>query len=187
VSRSSAVLLVLAVLVVAVLTACGSDDSGGSSTADKAAAPSAQTTTPAAATTPPAATTPATATPEKKATVVAKCHAAFDPYLTALHEIQGTVDGTPKFKTYIAAVDQLVDKYSNNINNIKMPSTSCQKAVLLPLTTAYIKYYNMDQKWNACHQRQRCAAAMADMKKEWEQASTLVKSADKGFSSVTAH
>ena len=79
---------------------------------------------------------------------MAKCHAAFDPYLTALREIKDTVDGTPKFKTYIAAVDELVDKYSNNINDIKMPSTSCQKAVLIPLTTAYIKYFNVDQKWN---------------------------------------
>jgi hypothetical protein len=185
VSRLAAVLLVL---VVSVLTACGSDDSGGSSTSDKAAAPSAQTstqtTTPAAATS--TETTQVAATPEKNATVVAQCHAVFDPYLTMLHGIRDTVDGAPEFKAYITAVDAMVKDFSSNINDVKMPSTSCQKSVLGPLTASYIRYYNASLTWRECRKRKRCAAAMPDLKKQWKQASTFLASADKGFSSVTA-
>ena len=138
------------------------------------AAPSAQTTVAAAA-----------STPEKNAKVVRQCHAAFDPYIAMLHKIKATLSGTPKFKAYDAAVNKMVDKYSNNINSIKLPSTSCTKYVLGPLTGAYIKYYSVDRDWDQCRERQRCGAAMADFKKRWKLASKSLKSAEKGFGSVS--
>jgi hypothetical protein len=188
VNRSTSVLLVLAILSVAVLNACGSDDSGGSSTADKAAAPSAQTST--QATTPPAATgtrtSTAAATPATNAAAVDKCHAMLDPYVTMLHEIEDSVDDAPDFKTYNAAVGKLVDNYSNNFNAVNIPSPSCGKSVVRPITGAYVKYFLATQKWTDCRKQQRCSARMADLRERWTAASAYIKSADKGFSSVSA-
>jgi hypothetical protein len=103
-----------------------------------------------------------------------------------LHEIQDTVDGTPKFKTYNAAVGEMVNLYYSNFNNLKFPSNSCGKSVAEPVSYAYKAYYLATQIWTTCRQRQRCAAVMADVKKQWTAASTYVTSADKGFRSVTA-
>jgi hypothetical protein len=188
VSRSAAVLLVLALLAVTALAACGSDDPGGSSTAETTAAASAQTSS--QTTPPPAATStetvPAATTPENNAAALAKCHAALDGYVTRLRAIKTTVDGTPTFKTYDSAVKDMVDDYSNNFTADKIPSPSCAKSVAKPVTGAYVKYYVAAQRWTDCRKRQRCAAVMAQLKKQWKEAGTYLAAVDKGFSSVTA-
>jgi hypothetical protein len=109
----------------------------------------------------------------------------FDAFLVRLHKVQDDVNGTPKFKTYHAADGRLVTRYQAlPLSNV--PSPSCSKSVSIPVTGAYVKHYLADQRWTVCRQRNRCSAATADIKKLWAEARTYLKSADKGFSAVTA-
>lgn len=130
-------------------------------------------------------TPPVAVTADKNSTSRAKCHALFDAILVRLHKVQNDVKRTPKFKTYHAAVGNLAKRYQS-LNFSKLPSRSCSKSVSMPVTGAYIKHYLADQRWTDCRRRHRCATAMKDIKKLWAEARTYLKSADKGFSAVTA-
>jgi hypothetical protein len=191
-SRSVAVIAVLACFAVAILTACGSDDSG-SSTANNAVATSAETTAPAATETPaPTATTTETApaasttSPKStdKATVVASCHKVFDPLLAQLHKIEATVDGTPRFVAYRAATNKLLADY-RTFKASSIPSTSCLTAVSVPTTQAYLAHLGAANAWLACRKDDKCAKTMPEIKKEWRKARKLIAKADRGFESVT--
>jgi ABC-type transport system substrate-binding protein len=202
VSRSAAVLLLLAVLAVAVLTACGSDDSGGPSPSDKAAATTAEPTTSAPATTAepttsapatsaePTTPAPATSTAARKsvsnATVAALCHVTFDATLTRLRKIQDAIDGNPKFETYAAAVGGMKDYQPLDDEFPPIPGARCARTVAPGAILAWVKYSVATQSWAVCRKQQRCAAVMPDLKKRWEAASADIKNADKGFRLIAA-
>jgi ABC-type branched-subunit amino acid transport system substrate-binding protein len=173
VSRTAAVLAVLAVLV---LTACGSNDSGGSTGSGKGAATNPATTA--------QASKPAASAPANK-TVVARCHQAFDPFIAELRQINSDVAATPNYTAYSAATRKLKSDYVK-FDVAAIPSPSCQSAIGAPAAGAYALHVTASETWAKCTKRQSCSATLVKLKQQWRKASRLTEAADKAFDTVTA-
>jgi hypothetical protein len=141
VSRTRAVLAVIAIVAFAGLTACGSDDSGGSDASGQAASTVADTTT---------------KEPNAKATpVVAACHRVFDPYVTELREINNLAAAN-QFFDYRAETSKLISAY-RKFDPGTVPSPSCQSAVGDPAAEALAVHRSVSKSWTTCIRERACS------------------------------
>lgn len=165
--RPIAVLTIVATLLLSLLSACGSDNAKESGAADKATATGAKTT----------------ATAAKNATVVARCHEAFDPFLAELRQLN--IDApTAEYEAYRAATRKLKSDYQ--AFDVKaIPKGSCQGAVGGPAAGAYAMHITASEAWAKCLKRGSCDATMAKLKQQWSKASELTDAADKAFGTVS--
>jgi hypothetical protein len=182
VSRSAAVIAVLAIFAVAVLSACGSSDSGGStSTADTAAATSSTQAAPAAAST----TEPAAAPAGKHtAAIVAECHKMFDPYTAKLLKLRASVDGTLKYRTFAATTTKLTTAY-NAFDEAAVPSPTCQTTVGQPTGGAFLQYALATGTLSTCRKRHSCTSVKAELEHRWTLANVFLTNAREGYTTVT--
>lgn len=184
---------VAAVLVTGLLSACGSDKSDDSATTKAAAppaatapatAPAATPTTPAATTpTTPAATTP-TATKVDKKQIIAQCHAALDPYVDGLRDLDAAAKVATGLTSYNAAVSKALGG-RQNINFAAGPKTSsaCLQTVFVYSTAALTHYVAATTTWADCAKRDGCSTASISsrLRKEWATGHSYVNKAESGF------
>lgn len=177
-SRTSAVLIAIAVLAVTALSACGSSDSGGSSAADKPAATSPSTTAAAAASAPTAAAPASTTTPASTPTV-ARCRQTFAPFIAELRRLNHDVTQTITYKSYSAATRKLIKDFLKTDAVPKGPG--CQSKVVPPTVQAYFVHLTAAYTWKSCKKPRGC---MAQLKAKWRRSKRLTADAAKALDSL---
>lgn len=150
--RSRAVLTILALLAVVALAACGADDSGGSSTADKAAATSSTQAAPRTTTSDSAALGIDT----DNAATVASCRKSFKPFLAKLRNIQASIDGTPRFRTFATGVLALETGLQGF--DPTSDSNNCQTTVGRTAAAAFVQFASATGTWATCPALSKCSA-----------------------------
>ena len=168
-SRTSALVAVIAALL---LAACGSDDSSDTSTSK---------------TTSTTAKTAAATTEAAKAKMIAQCHTALDPIVIALRNVDTQLEAADSYPGYSAAVANMRATF-RHINFQGTSGSTCLQSVVVPAQRAFNEYIAARTIWSACVKRESCdkAALAPKLAEHRTTASGFLDAASSAFAGVTA-
>jgi hypothetical protein len=171
VTRSTALLTLVALLAVMALVACGADDSGGSSTTQTAPA---RTTTGDSSQLGIDTDNTATRT---------SCRESFEPFLAKLRNIQASIEGTPRFRPFATSVIELASGLQGF--DPQSESNNCQTTVGRFAGAAFVQFASATGTWATCPALSKCSdAAKAFIKARLEVGSTKSAQARIGVSTI---
>jgi hypothetical protein len=117
---------------------------------------------------------------------VSECHKAYDLYITKLRKVDASVDGTPNYRAFGAAMTKVAAIFQK-LEQQPVPSENCQNTVGGLAGSALLQFGAATAAWSACRPSHKCAgAAMRNIRARWAVGSDNIVRAREGYTTLTA-